>query len=427
MEILILLLGILLTLLAFAFLNGAEIAFTGLGRAHVLLWLKEGRLGARLTARWHDRPDPLLITLLSGANLAAITCTTLATLLGLALGWPEWAAALGVSLLLTVVGESLPKTLSHGWSHHLFPRLALPLRVVHLLLWPVVAPISLLFRLLPARTEHRVLQLRAHLRHLSEDLGEAGHLGRQESRMIRRALELRERRLGDLMTPRTDLSALPLDASIAEAARLIVSGGKSSLPLYVGDLDHIVGYVTARDFFSQPSALQEIRREPLFVPVSMRARDLLASFGGGQARLAVVLDEYGGTAGLLTLEDLLEDLVGAIQDEHDQDRREWIPLADGRWFVPARLRLESLAEHTGIVLDSETADTLGGWVVEQLGRIPAEGERLDLPPLLVSVVSASPRHLRHLIVQVGRHPAGEEGGNERRPLHASTSPPPSFE
>jgi magnesium and cobalt transporter len=144
----------------------------------------------------------------------------------------------------------------------------------------------------------------------------------------------------------------------------------------------------------------------------MKARDLLAAFGRGPARLAVALDEYGGTAGLLTLEDLLEDLVGAIQDEHDQDRRDGIPLADGRWFVPARLRLEGLAERTGIHLESESADTLGGWVTERLGRIPVEGERLELPPLVVSVVAAGPRHLRHLIVQAGQPPAGEEREDE---------------
>lgn len=412
MEILIELVGLVLALVLSAFFNAGELAFTSLDHAHVALWEKQRRLGARLTAAWHRRPEHVVIMVLVGNTLVTNAGAALATLLGLQMGWPEWTTSLAMTIVVLVGCESLPKISGHWLAYRLFPTMALPLRFLQLALWPVTAPFTALFRLLPDRDEREVLHMRAHIQHVAQDMGESGVLGRHESHMIRRALDLRERRVGELMTPRTELAALPLDASPAAAAELILAGGKSSIPLYQGDLDRITGYVTARDLFQQPSALKEIRREPLFVPVSMKARDLLAAFGRGPARLAVALDEYGGTAGLLTLEDLLEDLVGAIQDEHDQDRRDGIPLADGRWFVPARLRLEGLAERTGIHLESESADTLGGWVTERLGRIPVEGERLELPPLVVSVVAAGPRHLRHLIVQAGQPPAGEEREDE---------------
>lgn len=412
MEVLIDLAGLVLTLCLSFFISGSEIAFTGLGRAHVLLWLRQRRRGAVLTARWHGRPDALLASLLTGNNLVNTSFAAFATLLGLRLGWPEWVAALGATLALTLGGESLPKVLAHGRSHTLFPGLALPLAVLHTVCWPLTAPIALLVRLLPGRGDRDALHLRAHLHHLADDLNQSGHLGRHESRMIRRALDLRERRLGELMTPRTELTALPLEATPREAAALIHRAGRSSLPLFRGDLDHIVGYVTARDLFQLPSELQQIRRAPLFVPVSMKARDLLSAFGRGQSRLAVVLDEYGGTAGLLTLEDLLEDLVGAIDDEHDPARREGVPLADGRLFVPGRMRLAAFTERTGTALESETADTLGGWVAERLGRIPAEGERVSLPPLHVSIVSATPRQVRHLIVELGRGETQEEAQDQ---------------
>lgn len=412
MEVLIHLLGILACLGASAFFSASEIAFTGLSQAHVLLWLKEGRLGSRTTAAWFKRPDHLLVTLLVGNNLVNSACASIATLLGLSMGWPEWWTAVAVTVLLTVGGESLPKTLAHGASHRLFPALALPLKGAHWLIWPLGLPFHLLLRLLPERRSAELLQLRVHLQHVTADLGRQGQLGLHESRMIRRALDLRERRLGELMTPRTDLQALPVEAGLREAGELIARGGKSSLPLYRGDLDHIVGYVTARDLFQQPASLKEIRRDPLFVPVSMKARDLLAAFGKGTARLAVVLDEYGGTAGLLTLEDLLEDVVGAIEDEHDHSLRDWVTLADGRAFVPGRLRLDSFAERTGLPLDPEVADTLGGWVAEQLGRIPAEGECVDLPPLKVWVVSATPTRVRQLIVQIMDPPSQQEADED---------------
>jgi putative hemolysin len=403
--------GLLLSLALSFFCSASEIAFTGLERAQVLVMLKSRRPGALFTARWHRRPDALLVTLLVGNNLVNITFTTFATLLGLQLGWPEWATALAATLVLTLGGESVPKTLAHGRSRTLFPSLALPLRLLQGLVWPVAAPITLLLRLLPGSQEREVLQLRDHLSLMTHDLSRSGDLGQDESRMIRRALDLHQRRLSELMTPRTELMALPQDASPAEAAARILEGGRSSLPLYRGDLDHITGYITARDLFQRPSSLKEIRREPLYVPESMKARDLLGTFGGSPSRLAVVLDEYGGTAGLLTLEDLLEDLVGAIEDEHDHARRDWVPLADGRIFAPARMRLDAFAARSGIQLDGEVAETLGGWIVEQLGRIPVEGERLQLHPLNISVVSATPRLLRHVIVEVQQGPGQHEDGN----------------
>lgn len=392
--------GLVLSLALSFFCSASEIAFTGLERAHVLVWLKARRRGALSTARWHRRPDTLLVTLLVGNNLVNITFTTFATLLGLELGWPEWWTALLATLVVTIGGETVPKTFAHGRSQRLFPALALPLGAMRFILWPVATPIIGLLRLLPGSQEREVLHMRDHLSLLTHDLSRSGDLGHAEGRMIRRALDLHQRRLGELMTPRTELLALPLDASPAEAAARILEGGRSSLPLFRGDLDHITGYITARDLFQRPSSLQEIRREPLYVPESMKARDLLAVFGRSPARLAVVLDEYGGTAGLLTLEDLLEDLVGAIEDEHDQARRDWVPLADGRIFAPARMRLDAFAARSGLTLPGEAADTLGGWIIESLGRIPAEGERLDLPHLRVSIVSATPRHLRHVIVEL---------------------------
>lgn len=392
--------GLVLSLALSFFCSASEIAFTGLDRAQVLVWLKARRRGALHTARWHRRPDSLLVTLLVGNNLVNITFTTFATLLGLELGWPSWLTALLATVALTIGGESVPKTLAHGNSARFFPGLALPLRLLHILMLPVAGPITMLLRFLPGSQEREVLHMRDHLNLLTHDLSRSGDLGHQESRMIRRALDLHQRRVGDLMTPRTDLLALPHDATPQEAAARILEGGRSSLPLYRGDLDHITGYITARDLFQLPSSLQEIRREPLYVPASMKARDLLAVFGRHSARLAVVLDEYGGSAGLLTLEDLLEDLVGAIEDEHDQARRDWVPLADGRFFAPARLRVDAFTARTGILLPGEAADTLGGWITQYLGRIPAEGERLDLPGMRVSVVSATPRLLRHVIVEL---------------------------
>lgn len=390
-----------LALAASAFFSGTEIAFTTLSSARVMLWKQSRRLGSGWTQRYFDRPDALLITLLVGTNLANISFTSLATLLATERGLPEWLFVPAITLIILLLGETLPKLLFHEWTNLLFPLLALPARLFHLLLWPAVAPVALIFRRGGAASNEQsgLFQLRAHLDELAQDLETAGHLGEKESRMIGRALQLRERTVGEFMTPRTSIIALQEGAEPQEFGRMVIEHGYSCLPVYRESLDRIIGYVNARDLFSRPGSLGDILRSIAYVPESMPARDLLARFGRERLNLAVVLDEYGGTAGMISLEDLLENLVGSIEDEHDADRRDWVTLKDGRFFVKARLRLDVVEEKLGLRLPAEVAETLGGWICERLGRIPDEGEVVQLDSLRIRIVAATPQELRHVILQ----------------------------
>lgn len=388
-------------LLASALFSGSEIAFTSLSPVHVLLWKKNRRLGARWTERYHRRPDALLIALLVGTNLANIAYTSLATLYCHGLGWSEWLYLPLITVLVLLFGETLPKILFRDWAHRIFPLLALPGRALHLLLLPAVAPLVWLFRLLPppSGASHSVLQMRAHLGAVYLQAGNEGLLRPRESRMIDRAMRFRDRRLTELMTPRTDVLALPAGASVEDFERLVTEHGVSNCPVYAGDLDRITGYVAARDLFSRPGALKEILRPTLVVPFTRSARDLLAEFSRSGAKLAVVLDEWGGTAGIVTQEDLLEELVGAIEDEHDPRHRQLTALKDGRWSASGRLRLDELRERLALAGPMPEADSLGGWIGEHLGRIPTEGERIELPGLTVWIVAATPSRVLHVLLE----------------------------
>jgi putative hemolysin len=401
-------------LLASAFFSGTEIAFTSLSSARVLIWQRSRRLGSDLTKRYFDEPDALLITLLVGTNVANISFTSLATLLATNMGLPEWLYVPAITLLILFFGETLPKLLFHEWTNRLFPALALPARVSHLMLWPVVAPVALIFKLTSGggRSETGLFHLRAHIGDLAQDLELAGQLSQQESRMIDRALHLRERSVGELMTPRTDVAALADTASTEDFANLVMEEGYSCMPVYHEDLDQVLGYVNARDLFQRPESLEPILRPIPHVPASMPARALLERFGREKMNIVVVVDEYGGTAGIVTLEDLLEDLVGRIDDEHDDVDRDWLPLKDGRFLVAGRLRLEVAEEELGITLPSESAETLGGWICESLGRIPAVGEVIELKSLRLTVRSASPRELKRLLLE--RIQPGKEKEQKRQ-------------
>lgn len=388
-------------LLASALFSGSEIAFTSLSPVHVLLWKKRGRAGARWTERYHRRPDALLIALLVGTNLANIAYTSVATLYCDGLGLPEWLYLPLITIVVLLVGETLPKVLFRDWAHRLFPLLAIPGRALHLLLMPAVAPLVWLFRLLPppGGAARGVLQLRAHLGAVWLQAGHEGLLRPRESRMIERAMRFREKRVAELMTPRTDVVSLPKNASVADLEDLVVQHGLSNYPVHASDLDRVVGYVAARDLFSRPQTLEAILRPTLVVPASRSARDVLADFGRSGAKLAVVLDEWGGTAGIVTQEDLLEELVGAIEDEHDPRRRQLTALADGRWSADGRLRVEELRDRFGLPAGEPEADTLGGWIGESLGRIPAEGEQVSLPGFDAWIVAATPSRVLHVLLR----------------------------
>ncbi len=411
-------------LLASAFFSGTEIAFTSLSSARVLIWQRSRRMGSDLTKRYFDEPDALLITLLVGTNVANISFTSLATLLATNRGLPEWLYVPAITLLILFFGETLPKLLFHEWTNRLFPALSLPARVSHLMLWPVVAPVALIFKLTSGggRSDSGLFHLRAHIGDLAQDLELSGQLSQQESRMIDRALHLRERSVGELMTPRTDVAALPDTASTEDFANLVMEEGYSCMPVYHEDLDQVLGYVNARDLFQRPDSLEPILRPIPHVPATMPARALLERFGREKMNIVVVVDEYGGTAGIVTLEDLLEDLVGRIDDEHDDvsvERRrdlyadrDWLPLKDGRFLVAGRLRLELIEEELGITLPSESAETLGGWICESLGRIPAAGEVIELKALRLTVRSATPRELKRLLLE--RIQPGKETEQKRQ-------------
>ncbi len=397
--------GVLVALALSAYFAGSEIAFTSLNPVLILIWLKDRRPGAALTDRYHKRPDDFLITTLVGNNLANIACTSIATVWLIGRGWPEWVIFSAVAAGILLVGEILPKVLFRELAHRLFPLLALPGRFFHLLFLPAVAPLSAVTRGLArsSRSEDGLRglgDLRAHIGFIFDSAGRSGALALDKTELLGKALGLRELSIGDLMSPRMELVALSLNQDPADLGRLAVKHGYSKFPVYRGSLDHIVGYVTARDLFRGPADFKEILRPIAHLPESLSARDLLARFARHQWKLAVVLDEYGGTAGLVTIEDLLEALVGDIEDEYDVTRTPLVPLADGRVFADARVKADTFFQGLGFAPPEGEWGTLGGWLTTELGRIPAQGERIVLAGLVFRIVSASRSRLSNVIVEI---------------------------
>ncbi|HEX5774329.1 MAG TPA: hemolysin family protein [Geomobilimonas sp.] len=228
---------------------------------------------------------------------------------------------------------------------------------------------------------------------------EEGLINEEENEMIRSIFALRDTTAREVMVPRTDMACVPVDATVQEVLQAIVGCGHSRLPVYDGTTDNIIGLIYAKDFLKywgmDESAvdLKRILGPPYFIPETKNLEELLQEFKKKRVHLAIVVDEYGGTSGLVTIEDLLEEIVGDIQDEYDVEEEWLVQEADGSLVVDGRLSIEELEEHFGIEIEREKFDTVGGLLFHLTGRIPAVGEEIGNGTVRFTVLEADERRV----------------------------------
>ncbi len=261
--------------------------------------------------------------------------------------------------------------------------------------------------------------LEREIQELVEQGQAQGLIGQGEGEMIDAVLELSETTAGQIMTPRTGLAAVSAEAPMSEVVEITVQSGHSRIPIYQGDLDHIVGVVYAKDLLplcvssEKGAGVMDIARKPMFVPQSMPLNQLLTAFKRTRSHLAVVVDEYGGTAGVVSLEDVLEEIVGDIADEYDQEEALIREEADGSLLVDARLDVEELSERLGAALPSELPEgrfeTVAGLITTYLGRVPQVGEEVAFGPVRLVVKEADERRVTQVLVTGGGERGAESG------------------
>lgn len=236
------------------------------------------------------------------------------------------------------------------------------------------------------------------------DQGEArGFISADEGDMIEAILDLDDTKAGQIMVPRTDMAVVAAGTPVEETITVIVESGHSRIPVYDGDLDHIVGVLHAKDllpFWGQGSGeldIARVAREPFFVPQSKPVNELLTEFKHRRTHLAVVVDEYGGTMGIVTIEDVLEEIVGDIADEYDNEPPLLTEQPDGSVVVNARLPIEDLADHMGVELPTTLPEgdfeTVGGYIITSLGRLPLSKEVVPCGPLQLAILEADERRV----------------------------------
>jgi len=405
-----------LCLLASAFFSAAEMAFIAANRIRLRHLAEQGSRVARGYMEAFQRPERLLSTAMMGVTIAHVSASALTT--ALLLPWlgrkaPLWATVILTPIML-IFGEIVPKTLTQQRATAVALRTFDALRVAAWLLAPLVGVANLLvgaiLRGLGFRERRDPFVSRDDLRLLFQvepagttDVKEA------EREMIEGIFDLGETTVREVMVPLVDVVAVPEEGSVEEAVERIRESGHSRLPVYRERIDHVIGIVTALDILHRGATEDTVKallRPAYYVPETKRIDDLLREMQRQRTQLAVVVDEYGGSEGIVTVEDIVEQIVGEIEDEHERQPSALTPLPDGSYLVVARMGIDELNEVLEWDLPKKDYETVGGLILSQLGRIPRPGDQVILGRYELTVVDADERRILKVKVKARESQSG---------------------
>ncbi|QTX31274.1 HlyC/CorC family transporter [Aminithiophilus ramosus] len=384
------LLLLLLLLLLSALFSSTETSITAVGRGK-LMALQERHPGRRRFLAWlADQPQRALTVTLVANNLVNIAASAMATSLALRLYGQQGPllAVVVMTVLIVIFGEILPKSIAIVRNETILVAVLPMLRFLSVLfsplLWLTVAIVRGLGKLLGIDlVPQHAFVTREEIEQMVNIGGASGALEEEERKMIHGVISFEETRAYEVMVPRTDMVALARETTLAEAVEVILEHGHSRVPIIGESLDQIVGILYVKDLLRSlvsgdpGTSVEGICREALFVPETMRIAGLFSLMRGNKVHMAIVVDEYGGTAGILTLEDLLEEIVGEIQDEYDEETPSIIADGDGSYLVQGGVNLEDLSDRLGYSFTSDDVESVAGFIISLAGRFPDVGQRLS--------------------------------------------------
>ena len=405
--------AIILLICMSAYFSATETAFSSMNRIRLKTRADDGDKRAAMVLAMSEDYDRLLSTILIGNNIVNITATTLAAVLFTKLVGQEYGPTVSTIVLTVAVlvfGEVTPKSIAKEQPEKFAMAAAPLLRVLLVVLLPLNFLFSLwkklLNRIFHTKDDQGITE--EELITMVEEAEEEGGLDEHESELIRSAIEFGDLEVGDILTPRVDVYAVPRTATMEEVAAAFTESGYSRLPVYQESIDDIVGVIHEKDFYAArfrgQTSLEGFIGTVHFTTLTTPLDELLRTLQLEKGHMAVVVDEYGGTEGIVTMEDIIEELVGEIWDEHDEVVELFRPQKDGSYLVSCEADLPDLYDLFSLRGDCD-ASTVSGWVLEQLNRLPKTGDHFQAEGLDVVITRVERRRVAE--VQVRRLPEQE--------------------
>ena len=398
-----------------AYFSATETAFSSLNRTKIRTLCEKGNKKAKLVNKLLDNYDSLISTILIGNNIVNIAGASLGTMLFVDLMGDIGAtvSTAVVTIVVLIFGEITPKSIAKD-NPEKFSMFSAPLIRTLIFLF---TPLNLIFggwkklvsKIFKVESDNKMSQ--EELLMLVEEVEEDGSIDEEESSLLKNAIEFSDLKAEDILTHRVDIEAVSTEDSKEDVARVFTDTKFSRLPVYEETIDHIVGIIHQKDFYYGPGLtdkpITEIMTSPIFVLKNEPLSELLRLLQENKSHVAVVLDEYGGTLGIVTLEDILEELVGEIWDEHDEVTEDYTSIGENLWLVDCLENLDDFAKEYDLNIESESI-SVGGWVMEQMGKIPDVGDSFEYDNVSVTVTELDGQRVSQIKMQVTPKPEEDE-------------------
>ncbi len=410
---------ITITVLLSGFFSGSEMAFVSANRLKLEIESRKNTLTGRSLAYFSEKPEIFLTTTLVGNNIVNVLYATLmaiflvepvnriySSLFGIdpSVGMVLFIQTIIASVIILLIGEILFKAIFRIQADFLVKFIAVPLRFMNFLFRPLISisnkSSNVLVKWLKFGNERsdKVFR-RQDVEMIFKELRDSGgseDIDQDDSEILHNVLELSNKRVRETMVPRTEIMAIDRNAPLDDLKNLFITSGYSKIPVYQDNIDDIIGVVFAYDLFSNPENIGDILRPVKLIPSSKKSKDLLQEFRQSNISVAIVIDEYGGTAGMVTIEDLIEEVVGDIQDEYDKTDEVIKKISDFTYVVSGNVELEELEEKYPEIELQDSGDefeTLAGYIISHIGRIPKVNEEIQIQGNTFIISKATPNRI----------------------------------
>ncbi len=377
-------LGLVALILLSGFFSSSEIAFIVANKLKIELRARKNKRAAKYAHYFMENPQVFFSTILISNNIVNISFASLLTAILLsAYNFSNLSILVISTIVLLLFGELIPKYIAREFADSFVITSAIPLKIISKILFPFVHVASSITTILTSTRDitkdDEITSIHKDDIHtLLDESSDAGYVDEEDTDIIKNIIDLGEQKVYETMTPRTDIIGVSIDATIDEVIQTFTESGYSKLPVYEENLDNIKGFIYVYDLFKNPKDLKSIIREIHFVPETKRSLDMLNEFLEKRLSITIVVDEFGGTAGLITVEDIIEEMFGEIQDEYDEDPDVCKKVAENTYVISGKVEVDFINEEFELNIPEGEYETLGGYIITKLGRIPDRGEKIKI-------------------------------------------------
>ena len=393
------LITLLILIILSGFFSGTELAFVVANKLKIEVRARKKNLSAKSAQYFISHPQNFFSTILLGNNIVIIAYASLSALfLSSIFGWSEFTILIISSTIILLFGEIIPKYFARELADQMVVLTSIPLRVCSYILYPFVKITSAFSNKIMQSSSIKSDNIyhlfdKEDIKGLIKESESAGIVDKKDSELISKVIELGDQRVYEAMKPRTEIVGIEIKKDINEALSVFIDSGFSKLPVYEDNFDNIKGVLLAKDLFQSPQNIKDVLREVSFIPETKKSFEVLNDFLEKRNSIAIVVDEHGGTAGIVTMEDILEELFGEIKDEFDVDEEICRKISTDSYIISGKVEVDHINEKYstagGLNIEEGTYETLGGFITNKIGRIPAQGEIITIGNLKIQIIRAN--------------------------------------